>query len=130
MPDDVVARLRAACTALPEVVEEAAWTGVRWKVRTRTFAHVLAVGDGWPPAYARAAATDGPAVVLMFRSAGDELEALRCGGPPFFAAPWRADEVGLVLGPDVDWSEVGELVTDSYLAVAPQVLRRAVEGAG
>jgi predicted DNA-binding protein (MmcQ/YjbR family) len=124
---DVVAAVRAVCRALPEVVEEEAWVGTRWRVRGKTFAHVLTIEDGWPPAYARAAAMDGPAVVLMFRSTGDELAALREGGPPFFAPPWRADEVGLVLEGDVDWDEVRELLTESYCACAPAKLAALVD---
>jgi hypothetical protein len=107
---------------LPEVHEEAAWVGTRWRVRTSTFAHVLTIDAGWPPAYAKAAATDGPIVVLMFRSRGQELEALRHAGPPYFAPPWRADEVGMEVGLDVDWVEVGELLTESYRAQAPKPL--------
>ena len=42
--------------------------GTRWRIRKRTFAHVLTIEAGWPPAYARAAATDGPCTVLTFRS--------------------------------------------------------------
>ena len=65
----VVASLRAICLALPEARQEDAWVGTRWRVRTKTFAHVLVVADGWPPAYARAAGIDGPATVLTFRAA-------------------------------------------------------------
>jgi hypothetical protein len=120
---------------LPEVREEAAWVGTRWRVRGRTFAHVLRIDDGWPPAYARAAATNGPAIVLMFRSTGEELAALREGGAPFFGPPWRADEVGLVLWPDfegtdVDWDEVRELLTESYCACAPAKLVAFVDRPG
>jgi hypothetical protein len=125
--DAVVARIRAVCLALPEVREETAWVGTRWRVRTKTFAHVLRIDAGWPPAYARAAAMDGAAVLLMFRSMGDELAALRDGGPPFFAPPWRADEVGLVLGDDPDWDEIRELLTESYCAVAPSKLVALVD---
>jgi hypothetical protein len=123
----IVARIGRVCRPLPEVVEEPAWVGTRWRVRGRTFAHVLAVESGWPPAYARAAATEGPVTVLMFRSSGPELDALRHGGPPFFAPPWRADEVGLLLGPDADWEEIAELITESYCAQAPRSLRDRVE---
>jgi hypothetical protein len=63
VPPEIVARLRAVCLGLPEAYEEQAWVGTRWRVRTRTFAHVLTVDAGWPPAYARAAATDGPVTV-------------------------------------------------------------------
>ena len=70
VPPAVLARLRAACRTLPEAREEAAWVGIRWRIRTATFAHVLMIVDGWPPAYARAAGTAGPACVLTFQSSG------------------------------------------------------------
>lgn len=126
VPQEIVAELRSVCLALPEVIEEQGWVGRRWHVRTRAFAHVLLVDDGWPPAYARAAGSDGPIVVLMFRSSGAELAALRNGGAPFFAPVWRADEVGMVLDADVDWDEVAELVTESYCVQAPKALRARV----
>jgi hypothetical protein len=126
VPAEIVDDLRSVCLGLPEVDEESAWVGTRWTVRGRTFAHVLVVDGGWPPAYARAAGEDGPIVVLTFRASGAELEALRRGGPPFFSPPWRVDEVGLVLGVDVDWTEVAELLTDSYCLQAPRDLARAV----
>jgi hypothetical protein len=127
LPDAVVASLRRICTAFPEVVEEDAWVGRRWRIRGKTFAHVLAIEDGWPPAYAKAAATDGPALLLMFRSAGEELDVLRQAGTPFFAPPWRADEVGLVLRDRPDWAEIGELLTESYCSLAPARLRETVQ---
>jgi predicted DNA-binding protein (MmcQ/YjbR family) len=96
--------------------------GTRWRIRKRTFAHVLTVDAGWPPAYARAAATNGPATVMTFRSSGEELDALRAAGRPFFAPVWRADEVGIVLDSDVDWKEIAELVTESYALLAPRAL--------
>ena len=123
----IVEHVRSMCLRLPEACEEPAWVGVRWRIRARTFAHVLSVDDGWPSAYARAAATDGPATVLMFRSSGAELDALRAAGEPYFAPPWRADEVGMVVGADVDWTEVAELLTDSYCLRAPKALAASVE---
>ena len=127
VPQSILTRLRSICLALPEAREETAWVGVRWRVRTRTFAHVLIIDEGWPPAYARAAATDGPVPVVMFRSSGPELDVLRETGAPFFGPPWRADEVGLLLGTDVDWNEVAELVTESYCVQAPRHLAATVE---
>jgi hypothetical protein len=124
---DVLARLRHVCLALPEAYEEDAWVGTRWRIRGRTFAHVLAVEAGWPPAYARAAGSDGPATVLTFRSSSPELDALRGGGHPYFAPPWRADEVGMVLEVGVDWGEVRELLTESYCALAPRRLAAIVD---
>jgi hypothetical protein len=122
VPPEIVGPLRSLCLGLPEAYEEEAWVGTRWRIRARTFAHVLTVDLGWPPAYARAAGTDGPACVLTFRSSGTELDVLRAVGAPFFAPPWRADEVGMVLGPAVDWTEITELLTESYRLLAPKRL--------
>jgi hypothetical protein len=127
VPAEILDPLRAACLTLPEAYEEPAWVGVRWRIRGRTFAHVLVVDHGWPPAYARAAATEGPATVMTFRAAGDELDVLRGTGPPFLAPVWRDDEVGLQLGADVDWEEITELVTESYCLQAPKRLGDLVD---
>ena len=126
VPPELLAMVRAACAVLPEVHEEDAWVGVRWRIRTRTFAHVLTIDDGRPPAYARASGTDGPAVVLTFRAGGDELTALRSGAAPFFAPPWRPDEVGMFLDGRTDPREVAELVTESYCLLAPKRLAAEV----
>ena len=122
VPEAMLAEVRSVCLALPEVYEEEAWVGTRWRVRGKTFAHVLGVDGGWPPAYARASGHDGPVFLLTFRAAGMELEVLRRSGPPFFAPPWRGDEVGLVIDDGTDWAEIAELVTDSYCVLAPRKL--------
>jgi predicted DNA-binding protein (MmcQ/YjbR family) len=112
VPEDVVARLRAVCLDLPDAYEEPAWAGTRWRVRTRTFAQVLTVSmdedDGF--------------VVLSFRSAGEELEALRHAGHPFFVLGWGRDALGMVLDEHTDWDEVRELVTESFCVMAPKKL--------
>ena len=127
VPKKILDGLRAVCLALPEAYEEPAWVGVRWRIRKRTFAHVLVVEHGRPQGYARAAGTDGPATLLTFRSAGDELDVLRGTGPPFFAPVWRDDEVGLQLGREIDWQEIAELVTESYCLLAPKRLSDLVD---
>jgi hypothetical protein len=127
VPADVLAKLRSICGAFPEAYEEQAWVGTRWRIRGKTFAHVLAIAAGWPPAYAAAAADNGPAVVVMFRASEPELGVLRSSAEPFFAPPWRADEIGMRLDSDVDWTEVRELLTESYCVLAPARLRSAVD---
>jgi hypothetical protein len=124
---EIVARLRAICLALPDAREEGAWVGTRWRVRTKTFAHMLTIADGWPPAYARAASTEGPATVLTFRSRGPELEALGAVGPPFFRPVWHPEAVGMTLSDDVDWDEIAELLTESYCTLAPPSLVSRVD---
>ncbi|TYP86725.1 MmcQ/YjbR family DNA-binding protein [Blastococcus xanthinilyticus] len=123
--------VRAIALGLPDAYEEPAWVGTRWRVRSRTFAHLLTIDGGRPQSHARAAGTAGPCVVLTFRSSGTELEVLRHTSAPFFAPVWRGDEVGMVLdggtgGAEVDWAEVRELVTDSYCLLAPRGLAAAV----
>ena len=122
-----IERLRAICSVLPEAVEEDAWVGVRWSIRKKNFAHLVAIADGQPAAYAAAAETFGPTTVLTFRSSGEELAALSAFGPPFFKPVWFRDIVGLVLPADpasVEWDEVAELVTESYRVLAPKRLIR------
>jgi hypothetical protein len=121
VPPPVVERLGALCLALPESREEDAWTGVRWRVGTKTFAHAVTIDGGWPPAYARAAGTDGPVTVLTFRATGEDLAALSSMGHPFFKPVWSETVVGVVLD-DADWDEVAELITESYRVVAPRRL--------
>jgi hypothetical protein len=124
-PDEHLEQVRSICAALPEVVEERAWVGLRWVVRTKTFASLLMIEDGWPPVYAERAGTEGPATVLTFRADPDEREVLDHAGPPFFTAPWGTDVTGLVLEADAadqDWDEVAELLTESWRRWAPAKL--------
>jgi hypothetical protein len=124
---DIVDRLGSVCLALPEAYEESAWVGTRWRIRKKTFAHVLTIDAGRPPGYARAAATDGPVTVLTFESSGPELAALSEAGRPFFKPPWRPTVVGMALDAGVDWDEVAELLTESYCVLAPKKLVALVE---
>jgi hypothetical protein len=116
VPPEVVARLRSICLGLPEAYEEPAWTGTRWRIRKRTFAHVLTVDS-----------TNGPATVMTFRSAGPELEVLHRAGHPFFRPGWGTNVVGMVLDAAVDWDEVAELLTESYCILAPKRLAALVD---
>ena len=123
----IVARLRLVCLELPEVVEGAAWAGIRWTVRGRNFAHVLQIDGGWPPAYARAAGTAGPACVLTFRLGQDNCAATRFRRRPFFRPPWFANIAGMVIDAHTDWDEVDGLLKGSYCVLAPGKLAAMVE---
>jgi hypothetical protein len=116
VPEHVVARLRSLCGGLPETTENPAWAGTQWRIRKRTFAHVLAVDFA-----------DGPVNVLTFRAPGPELDALRHAGHPFFRPAWGVDAVGMVLDDGFDWNEVTELVVESYRTVAPRKLVARIE---
>lgn len=123
MPDyaevagDVLDRLGARCLALPEAWSEPAWTGHRFLVRKRNFAHVFALHE--PDGAVR--------TLLAFRSPDEEREALLAVGHPFFLLGWGRDAVGMVLGEETDWEEVTEIVTESYCVLAPKKLVALVD---
>jgi hypothetical protein len=126
VPATVLAELRAVCLGLPDAYEEPAWVGTRWRVRNRTFAHVFEVHPDSPPVLARAAATVGAATVVTFRATGPELVALTHIGPPFVNAGWGRDVIGMLLDATTDWTEVRELLTESYCVLAPKKLQALV----
>ena len=118
IPAGVLERLRAASLVLLEAAEEEAWTGTRWVVGRKTFAHVghrrrlatrLRPGRGHRRSRHRA---HGPAERAGADAAG--------GGPAVVRPPWHPDAVGLVLGDGVDWDEVAELVADSHRLMVPR----------
>ncbi len=121
VPLVVLKELRAICLELPEAYEEHAWAGTRWCVRKKNFAHVLMISGGWPPAYAKAAASDGPLCVLTFRTPGPEFDPASFDNAPFFRPVWFSNIVGIVLD-DPDWDRVGRLLVASYRFLAPRKL--------
>ena len=98
---------------LPECVEEVAWVGVRWRVGQATIAHVFGGEDGL--------------FRITFRAEPDEVMAFEHLGRPYFRASWGVNVVGIVLDDDTDWSELAELLTDSYCVQAPPRLARLVD---
>jgi predicted DNA-binding protein (MmcQ/YjbR family) len=124
---EVVTQLAATAMALPEAYEEDAWTGFRWRIRAKTFAHVMVAQDGFESSFRDATGMVDPTTVLTFHSSGDELLALVHAGLPFYKPPWSPTIVGMVLDDDTDWAEVTELVTESYRFCAPQKLVRLLD---
>lgn len=112
VPDEIEAQIRRMCLALPDAYEQPAWVGTRWMVRKRTFAHVLGIET----------ADEGSFVVMVFRSAGEELDVLRNSGHPFFALSWGRGAIGMVLDTNTDWDEVNELMIESFCVFAPKKL--------
>jgi len=129
-PDaDVVARLGAIALALPETYEEDAWTGVRWRVRAKTFAHVMVAQVGFESSFRDITGIADPTTVVTFRACGDELLALAHAGMPFYKPPWSPTIVGMVIDDDTDWTEVDVLVQESYRICAPKKLARLLDDA-
>ncbi|CCH18087.1 MmcQ/YjbR family DNA-binding protein [Micromonospora lupini] len=124
---EVLDRLRPICRGLPETYEEPAWVGIRWRIRRRTFAHVLTVDPERQAVLARAAALARPACLLVFRSPLDEIAGLLSGGHPFYKPDWSPNVLGMILDEATDWAEVGELLTESYCVQAPKRLAALVD---
>jgi len=122
--EEIVRRLDAIAGALPEAYQEDAWTGVRWRIRARTFAHVMVAQEGYESAYFDITGVREPTTVLTFRATGDDLLALTHAGAPFYKPPWSPTVVGVVLDEGTDWQEIAELVTESYRGCAPKKLSR------
>lgn len=128
VPREIRAKLRLICLDLPEAYEEGAWSGTRWTVAKKNFAHVLMIDEGWPPAYARAAGSVGPLCVLTFRKSAAATGALHFERLPFFRPVWWPNIVGLVLDANTDWDEVAALLTKSCCVLAPKKLAALVDG--
>ncbi|MBT2745793.1 MULTISPECIES: MmcQ/YjbR family DNA-binding protein [unclassified Lysobacter] len=122
IPPAILTRLNAICLGLPEAYEEPAWTGIRWMVAKKNFAHVVMIDNGWPPAYAEAAGSPGPMVVLTFRLPIARLAAPKFSRPPFFRPVWFANIVGVAVDMSSDWEEIADLLTESYCVLAPKKL--------
>jgi len=112
VPATILRHVRSACAHLPEAYEEPAFAGTRWRIRTRTLAHVVTIDEG--PA---------PVTVVWFHAAPEELHALVAMGHPF-SPGWDDGLVTMVLSDDgsTDWGEVKELLTESYCLLAPKKL--------
>lgn len=112
VPVEIVQRVRVACAHLPEAYEEQAFAGVRWRIRDSTLAHLVTRES-----------SRGPVTYVTFHAGGEELEALPAMGDPFYPG-WGPGLVALVLRDDgtTDWTEVRELLTDSYCLLAPKKL--------
>lgn len=102
-------RVNGIRLALPDAYQEHAWVGTRWRVRTRTFAHVYTAGRERPAASVKPAALAGPGCVVTFRSPSEGSGALVGSGFPYFRADRGRDVVGMVLSERTDWTEVAEL---------------------
>ena len=118
IPTDVEARLREICLALPETTEEQPYNGFRWMIRRRNFCQVFALDEGGAEAK----------VMIVFRSDPPEHEVLAQLGHPFFAGGWGNNVMGMILDDAVDWTEVAELLCDSYCIMAPKKLAALVSG--
>ncbi|MGW0228803.1 MmcQ/YjbR family DNA-binding protein [Actinopolymorpha singaporensis] len=111
--DDPLVRLRALCTALPEVTERPSHGEPTWFVRDRKVFVMYADHHHDDRLGFWAAAPEGVQQLLV------EAEP---GG--FYRPPYVGHRgwLGVYLDVDVDWDRVAEIVTDAYRQIAPKRL--------
>lgn len=103
--DPILARVRACCAGLPEVVEFESHGRPNFRAGTRRVFAVYGAGPDHPHA-------------LNLRIDPDDLDGLSAD-PRFFVPPYYPDRLALDLDPpDVDWQEVAELLESAYRLVA------------
>lgn len=117
LPAHVVARARKICLAFPESEESEAPLGVGFRIRRRLFAHLFSI----------ATPEDDHVTMLVCRADPEEREVLREIGHPFFIPRSGRDRVGVLIDDNTDWTEVAELVTESYRILAPKKLAAIVD---
>ena len=113
--DDLTARLREICLALPEVTERPSHGVPTWYVRDkRSFVQLWALGhhgDDFPH--------------LWCAGLPGAQDALTGSSPDRFFRPSYVGHrgwIGIRLDGEVDWEELAELCADAYRAVAPAKL--------
>ncbi len=115
---DPIARIRAICLALPEVVEKpfGGHSAPAFRVRDKLFVSTSEDGS-----------------YMTFKGAPGAQEALVAGEPErFFVPPYVGSKgwVGARFDGGLDWTEMSELIRDSYRLIAPKRLAAQAGMAG
>ena len=113
--------MRKVCLALPEAHEVEAWGEPTFRVRNKLFAMYAAPnnhhGGGRPAVWCKAAP-------------GNQALMVRAEPERYFVPPYVGPSgwVGVWLDGNPDWTEVQELMSDSYRLVAPKRLAARLGG--
>jgi hypothetical protein len=119
VPADIGERIRTLCRALPEVTVRIDYSQIRqrstawsYDIRRRSFCLLVARED-----------PQGQAVpLLVLRASPEERQALLATGHPYFPPRTGRNRIGILLTDTTDWTEIRELLTDSYRILAPKKL--------
>ena len=115
MPASAIARLRKLCLALPEAHEVEAWSEPTFRVRNKMFAMYASRNNHHGA---------GRNAVWCKATLLNQSMMIATNPERFFAPPYVGPKgwIGIWLDGDVNWTEVHELVHDSYRAIAPKRL--------
>lgn len=124
IPEDTYRRVSDLCMALPEVTKRVDGS----LVRTRSTAHSFDIRRrSFCLLVAREGPGGAPLPLIVLRAHPDEREALLSIGHPYFAPRARFDRIGVYLVEGTDWTEVRQLLTESYRVLAPKKLIALLE---
>jgi predicted DNA-binding protein (MmcQ/YjbR family) len=125
---DWLAEIRRIALSRPEATEKETWGHPTFRVKDKIFAGI-GVGDAasdrrpddandWQPTNTNSI------TALTMKAAAGEQESLLAIGYPYFRPKYVGNRgwIGIVIDDNTDWSEVEELVIDSYRAIAPKKL--------
>lgn len=119
--------VRGMALALPEATEKETWGHPTFRIRDKIFAGIgVGDGDGALDFHPDGA----PAVTTMsMKAAPGEQDSLLASGHPFFRPKYVGNRgwIGVVIDEDTDWSEIEELVIDSYRTIAPKKLAKQLD---
>jgi hypothetical protein len=111
-------RLRAICLAFPETAERVSFGDPNWTVNGKGFAAQKGNYEGGRPS-------------LWFKpTRGEQAMLVASDADRFFIPPYVGGKGWLAVfldPPDLDWSEIAELVEDSYRQMAPKRALKALD---
>ena len=110
--DDVLEQVRRICLAMPESSERETWGHPTFRIRDKIFSTYGRVDDE----------SDRSVTTMTMKAADGEQESLLAEGHPFFYPKYVGSKgwIGIVLDADTEWTEVAELVEDSFRLIAPK----------
>lgn len=120
MSDDVLGRLRALCTALPEVNERQSHGEPAWFVRGKKMFVTFADHHH-----------DDRVAIWCAAPAGAQTALVAADPQRYFVPPYVGGRgwVGVYLDlPAIDWTSVQDVVEDAYRTVAPRTLVARLAG--
>jgi hypothetical protein len=111
--EDVLARLRRICLALPETTEKEAWGTPTFRVRGKMFAMFANDHHG-----------DGRVAVWCKAPLGAQEALVEADPEKFFRPPYVGPSgwVGVRLDKGVAWDEIGDILDEGWRTAAPKKL--------
>ena len=114
MHNAIAERVSAICSELPETTSRVDKWAYSHEIRRKAFCHLIAPEDQLGT----------PIPIVVVRAHPEERAALLTIGAPYFPSGGPVDRVGIVISEATDWTELRELITESYRIVAPKKLSR------